>query len=41
LLAFRSEGSALETGFCIAAGAEPLVYALDRGATLGSRGYGL
>jgi uncharacterized heparinase superfamily protein len=41
VLEFRSEGASLETGFCIAAGAQPLGYDPARGATLGSRDYGL
>ena len=39
-LAFDAEGERFETGFCIAAGAEPLRYDPAAGATLGDRGYG-
>jgi uncharacterized heparinase superfamily protein len=39
-LAFRTEGAALETGFCIASGPEELRYELAEGATLGGRCYG-
>ncbi len=39
-LAFDAEGARVETGFCIAAGAEPLRYDLAAGATLGERSYG-
>jgi uncharacterized heparinase superfamily protein len=39
-LAFDAEGARIETGFCIAAGAEALVYDLAAGATLGTRSYG-
>jgi uncharacterized heparinase superfamily protein len=39
-LVFRAEGERLETGFCIASGADPLRYDLPAGATLGGRSYG-
>jgi uncharacterized heparinase superfamily protein len=39
-LAFDAEGAQIETGFCIAAGAEALRYDLAAGATLGTRSYG-
>jgi uncharacterized heparinase superfamily protein len=39
-LAFATEGTCIEMGFCIASGSEALGYALAAGATFGARSYG-